>query len=92
MRIYDLVKQILTDQPETRSSDKKLIWRVLEHKHGGLEYVTKQMFFEINTESIRRARQLVQQNHPDLKPNKQVDTWRQEMEQYKGTIFYRTEL
>lgn len=30
MKIYDMVKQLLTDNPELRNSDKKLIWEVWE--------------------------------------------------------------
>lgn len=69
MKVYDLVKKLLTEHPELRNSDKRLIWKVWETQGLSTTYITKQDFMDKAElpESIRRARQLVVAQHPSLK-------------------------
>lgn len=92
MRTYDLIKKLLSDFPETRNSDKILIWKVWEvtgHAYG--DHISKGGFFNaISTESIRRARQKVQELHRELRPtSSEVVRKRRMKEETKGTFVYR---
>lgn len=72
MKVYDLIKKLLTDRPELRSSDKKLIWAVWEAQGLAKGYITKQDFLDkaIIPESVRRPRQTIQNRHPELSGGK----------------------
>lgn len=86
MKVYDLIKKLLTEYPELRSSDKRLIWKVWETQGLSTTYITKQDFLDKAElpESIRRARQAVQEAHPDLKGNGNG-----KKEASKGTFVFR---
>lgn len=74
MNMYDIVKDILVRYPETRSSDKYLIWEVLRLL-GFLEagQLTWDRFRKTPPlESITRARRKVQEMHPELQANETV--------------------
>lgn len=90
MKTYDLIKQILTDHPETRDSDMKLIWKVWEHDLGHELYeIPYELFTQLrSTETIRRTRQKVQQHNEQLKPSEKVKEFRQEREDNWAEIFY----
>jgi tRNA G37 N-methylase TrmD len=87
MKLYDLVKEILENHSQTRSSDKALIWEVLRRRsclradslseEGVLDYngFTKAPTFE----SITRARRKVQEVHPELQAVEEVRRVREEM-------------
>ena len=97
MKIYDLVKQLLTDYPELRDSDKKLIWEVWDQlelvDEFGFQHITYDNFMKApSTESIRRARQLIQARHPELQATKRVRSYRHQKEESKGTFAYREEV
>lgn len=74
MKLYDLVKEILIEEPFTRNSDKGLIWEVLNSK--GLLVdgcLTWERFKRCPSfESITRARRKVQEIHPELQANEAV--------------------
>lgn len=88
MKTYDLVKKLLTEYPELRNSDKKLIWKVWEVQGVAKTYITKQDFMEKAelSETIRRARQLVMEEHPELKGHVRNS----KKEATKGTFAFRT--
>lgn len=94
---YDLVKELLTDYPELRDSDKKLIWEVWERL--SLTYwmsitdqvcITKEDFMNApSTESIRRCRQKIQETHPELRGTEKIQRARKAIADQKGTHVYR---
>ena len=106
MRIYDLVKQILTNEPNTRSSDKLLIWLVWEKQNlTGLDLITYSNFCEAaSSKTITRARRMIQAEERErvkngeidvewsLLPSKEVQEWRYEIERQKGTHVFREEI
>ncbi len=68
MTTYLKVKQILTENPITRNSDNRLIWEHAERKGLVVDgHISKDNFMDIKFESCRRARQAVQQSHPELR-------------------------
>jgi hypothetical protein len=92
MKTYDLVKQILTDYPNTRNSDKDLIWKFW--KEEGFVLFDQISFYEFkkstSPESICRARRKVQELWPQLEPtNPKVRRMRRFKEDTKGTFIYR---
>lgn len=101
-KVYDLVKQLLEEYPETRDSDKKLIWKIwdsLGHIHE--EQIMGQLIPTIDyyhfmdspsTESIRRCRQKLQETHPELRGSKYIQDKRSEKQKSKSSFIYREEL
>ena len=95
MKIYDRIKELLTDYPETRDSDRKLIWTVLDalellDSHGEEEYITQSAFMEAPSfETIRRCRQKVQELHPELRGSKFVQEKRAEKAEQGGMFVFR---
>lgn len=80
MRIKDMVEQTLRDVPATRNSDKMLLIAV--YRHLGVD-VTRSFASVIsdNTlpsfETIRRTRQKLQEQHPELAPSDRIKKERQ---------------
>jgi len=95
MKLYDLVKSLLTDHPELRDSDKKLIWRVWEELDlTGTTELSQAMYYANflrapSTESIRRCRQKIQEKHPELRGSKKVQEFRKAKQETKSTFVYR---
>lgn len=103
-RIYDLVKELLTDYPELRDSDKKLIWAVWTElalvrritsdytlETGAM--VSYDSFMEApSTETIRRCRQSIQEHNPELRGSKWVQRARAEKAEEKGSFIYHEEV
>lgn len=98
MKTYDLIKLILTEKPETRSNDKKLMLEVWSRQN--VIYRSNQQF-AINTqlfitkaapaESITRARRKIQELHKHLRAVASVEEKRREKQNQKGTFVYREE-
>jgi len=94
---YDQVLSLLRKNPELRNDDKALRWAYLE----GLGLVVDiplygRMLSEYaeskapSFETIRRSRQKVQANHPELGPtDPEVVQKRKKKEATKGTFIYR---
>jgi len=89
--VTSIVKQILTEWPETRGNDNLLILKVLEefadHYGMNLEEISIVTFLYDfagcefpGFETIRRSRQKVQSANPDLKPDEAVQQFRKEQE------------
>ena len=90
MNTYDRVKKLLELNPELRDSDRKLIWRFWENENGRTyEEIDFDTFMGLtSTESIRRARQKVQEQHPELSSSKSVQAMKDEKEQMHGNFIY----
>lgn len=95
-KIYDLIFSLLTDNPELRNSDKKLIWKVwkeLELVDNSYQAIYEWMFMKApSTESIRRCRQKIQEIHPELRGTEKVREARQSIADQRGTHIYREEV
>jgi hypothetical protein len=99
MRVYDLVKKILEGYPETRDSDKELLWSVALHTEV-LEVhrptyelaINKSLFMKLPAfESITRARRKIQEQYPHLRASKAVQEKRNTKEETKGNFVYDEE-
>ena len=92
MNIYDKVLRLLTQKPETRSSDKKLlleIWRdqgILVNEHLNIEAFIRSA---VSAETITRARRKVQEVHKNLRAEQVVSEGRREVEKEKGLFIFR---
>jgi hypothetical protein len=96
MKLYDLIKTILRDEPELRDSDKKLIWRVWETQNVlrydayGTRYLNFHGFMDsLSTETIRRTRQKVQENCLELRSCEKIQRVKDEKRGTKGTFVYK---
>ena len=101
IKTYDLIKELLTDYPELRDSDKKLMWRVWNELgfilRDGREwipdFINKDDFMKApSTETIRRCRQKIQELHPELRSSKEVQKMKDKKEASKSTFVYRDEV
>lgn len=96
MKMYDVVLNILTEYPELRNSDKKLLWAVWHSKgliSGLPNSITRDCFYSApSSESVTRARRKVQELHPDLgATSEKVKSLRRQKENAKGTFIFRQE-
>lgn len=99
MKIYDLVKDVLTKNPQARSKDKELLRAVYDklglinviETHKGYEPIitVENLFRAPAEESITRARRKVQELHPELAATKAVKEKREKKEADKGTFIFR---
>lgn len=91
MTTYELVLDLLTKYPALRDSDKKLIWSVWikEGKVVGGKISMEDFLKTTSTESIRRSRQKVQEEHPELCSSPLVQEMKDAKEEDKGTFVYR---
>lgn len=95
MKIYDLIKQLLTIDPKLRDSDHLLIWDIwkLEGRVvvvSGQEYITKERYMDsTHFESIRRTRQKVQEHFPALQSSPAVLAKKHIKQKEKGTFVFR---
>lgn len=93
MKLYDVVRKMLTDNPRLRDDDKELIWEYMKLTHNvstkdGVEFITKVNFLDksVNFESLRRVRQKIQEDHPELEASSNVKRAR-ETKQKDGKYF-----
>jgi len=95
-KLYDEIKNILTAFPETRDSDKKLIWTFWSENGYINSYsgISRTSFMDSpSTESIRRCRQKIQQLHLNLRPmSENVKKARHSIERQRGTHIFREQL
>lgn len=90
-KLYDVVKKLLEDYPSLRDSDRLLIWNVW----GTLGYLSGDGISRTNfmraphTESVRRIRQKIMEQYPQLKSSPNVQKIKQEKQRTKGTWVYR---
>ncbi len=97
MKLYTVVESILRNYPQTRNSDKRLIWFVWNYKEGtqlnyihpALSKITFMSYMQMpSSESITRARRKVVENNPELKSNKVVQALKDVKESKKGMFAY----
>ena len=74
IKTKDAVKQTLIDHPKTRDDDRLLILKVWKLQYPNLVDMSFRQFSELylnkkfkDTESIRRSRQKIQEQHPALR-------------------------
>lgn len=103
MKIYDLVYKILDQMPQTRNSDKLLIWEYYKRKgfvktvhfFGETEAILQKNFLSgtpVPFESITRARRKVQENFPKLgATSRPVKIKRNQIEKMGGNHVYHQE-
>lgn len=95
MRLYDIVKILLTEERNCRNSDKKLMWRVWEKlgyvRSGNL---SRESFLNAKCptpESVTRCGRKLREKYPALEADKNVLEARRKKEAEKGTFVYREE-
>jgi hypothetical protein len=87
MKIYDEVKLILEKSIKARNSDWELFEIAYKDRYMGLAgMISWTELKTLNLESYRRARQKVQELHPELQASKEVQEFRNEKENYKGVL------
>ena len=96
MKLYDRVKAILEKYPDTRKSDKKLMWAVWWQKQmiqqpTGLGIMYSRIQFmdfmnATNPESITRVRRKIQEEHPELASSAAVQAAKDKKEESKGAF------
>jgi hypothetical protein len=84
LETYEKVKIILSEYPETRNSDKRLLWEFWSYE---LNLRTIRTIKSINfydfldttpAETITRCRRAIQKSHPELRANKQIQEARKQ--------------
>jgi hypothetical protein len=93
MKTYDLVLKLLKAQPELRSSDRKLLWRVWQHQGVAGDVITRESFLDkaMSAEGITRARRKAQELHPELQANQEVKAAREKKAKRKGMWVFNEE-
>lgn len=95
--IHDYCLRLLRENEKARNSDKFLIFRVwkelgyVDYDHeSGDYYITEQSFWEApQIDNIRRARQKIQELHPELCPtNPEVAKKRGRKQATKGSFIF----
>lgn len=91
MKTYDLIKKLLQENIELRNDDQLLQWKIWEIEGSVKNECMYYSDFKnaTNPESIRRARQLVVADHPELQANETVRKLREKKQKEKGTFGYR---
>lgn len=94
MKLYDLIHSLLVSHSEYRDSDRKLAWAIWEKQEIAGSFITKENFIKKaeHFETIRRTRQKVVEQHPELQASSDVKAMRDEIESQKGTFVYREEI
>lgn len=74
VKIKDVVEKVLKDNPATRDNDRLLILKVWKEQHPNLINLSFREFSKMyldevfmDTESIRRSRQKIQETYPELR-------------------------
>lgn len=94
MKLYDLVRELLTGYPALRDSDKKLMWALwwklgLLEIQNGESVIKRESFYKAPaSESVTRARRKIQEDHPDLGSSGPVAKARKEKEEMGGMFVY----
>ena len=100
MKLYDTVKEMLEKYPPLRDSDRLLIWNIwgkqgklIRSNDPALTSISKQEFMlAASPESIRRCRQKIQENFPELRASENIQKEKDAIANQKGTHVYREEL
>ena len=96
MKLFDKVKLLLIQDPKLRDSDKLLQWRVWAQQgyvmNGAITFECFMNHHLINTESIRRVRQKVQEMYPELRSSTRIQKFKDAKRKTKGSFVYREPL
>lgn len=99
MTVIDTVKEILEKYPESRESDKVMIFMVWSKAIYGTPTGYDQIVVDINTafqlpntETIRRSRQELMAKFPHLQGSEYIRRMRKKYEKNKGTHIFREEM
>lgn len=93
-KLYDTIRSLLETNADLRDSDRELIWALWELEGFAGKYISKHdfIFSALNTETVRRTRQKVQENHPELSSSESALRAKNEKQETKGTFVYRETL
>ena len=96
MKIYDVVKDLLVQHPKLRDSDRLLIWNVWNFT-GHLSTDGRSISLEDfkvapHMESIRRVRQKIQEQFPELKSSKPIQEMKDSKEAWGGNFVFQEQL
>lgn len=98
MRLYDKIKKLLEFSSSFRNSDRKLIWEIWKEEGSvvstgsGNHYMFYEGFMNATSpETIRRTRQRVVEDHPELQSDEPVLKEKKRIQSQKGTHVYREE-
>lgn len=93
MKLYDKIKLLLHQEPALRDSDKLLQWRIWAQQgyvmNGAISFECFMNHHLINTETVRRTRQKVQENFPELRSSTRIQKFKDAKRRTKGTFPYR---
>ena len=99
MKLYDHIKDLLKFSSEYRNSDKKLIWKIWEDE--GLisnsftdgESLSYESYLDCTSqETIRRTRQKVQADFPELRSDKKVQSMKDKKRSTGGNFVYHEDI
>lgn len=93
MKLYDKIKLLLHQDPALRDSDKLLQWRIWAQQgyvmNGAISFECFMNHHLINTETVRRTRQKVQEKCPELRSSERIQKFKDEKRRSRGTFPYR---
>lgn len=90
MKTYNLIVKLLQENIELRNDDRLLFWKIWEIEGSVKNDCMYYSDFKnaSNPETLRRCRQLVQADHPELGPTETVKGMRKKKQLEKGTFPY----
>lgn len=94
IKLYDRLKHLLELSPLYRNSDDELQWQIWTDTGTVVDgVINKERFLTaINPETIRRTRQKIQEEHPELKADPSVLARREEIEKTGGNFVFQQTL
>jgi hypothetical protein len=94
IKLYDRIKHLLEIAPIYRNSDDELQWQIWSDTGTVVNgVITKSNFLKaLNPETIRRTRQKVQEEHPELKADPGVLALREEKEKTGGNFAFQEKI
>jgi hypothetical protein len=90
IKLYDRIKHLLELSPLYRNSDDELQWQIWVDTRTVIDgVINKDRFLSaVNPETIRRTRQKIQEEHPELKADPAVLAKREEIEKTGGNFIF----
>lgn len=99
MKLYNKILDLLKHDAHYRNSDRRLIWAIWEDE--GLvandfcngESIDFENFMDATSpETIRRTRQMIQAEYPELQSDKKILLEKKKIEAQRGTHIFREEV
>lgn len=87
MTLKTLIYKLLVKYPELRDSDRLLVWKVWELQGIAGDQISKYDFMSQaeHFENIRRTRQKIQEEYPEVKSSKRVQEIKDEIAEMNGS-------